>query len=403
MIKLNIWLTLENGHRNLCGEMVCGEPDHRGQIRSEFRYYPEYLEAPFAFPLDPVSLPLHRQVFHCDRPKGVFAVFEDSLPDDWGRKLLVRKAKLPRGRQTLPEMLKALAGSGLGALAYYENDPAPSEDNLVSVIDLQSLLHAAELFESGKEVEDRDIFVLLKAGSSPGGSRPKALVQTEEGDLWIAKFPSVQDQLPVVQIEAATMELARKAGLNVPDCRLINCGSKMVLLVKRFDITPNGGRRHMVSFQTLLKAEDWYEASYTHLFEVVARYGAHPETDLPALYRHMVFNGLIGNTDDHLKNFWMLHDSRGYFLSPAFDLLPDIHQRREHVLSFGYEGHSPPGVEGLKLFGKRLGISKPQVTVEEVESSVSSCLEFFPAAGIEPTIAERLKSAVDRNRRGEGR
>jgi len=397
MIRLDIWLTLEDGSRHLCGEMVCGDPDVRGRIRGEFRYNRAYREISFSFPLDPVSLPLHSQVFECDRPRGIFAVFEDSLPDDWGRKLLVRKAKLPRGRQTLPEMLKALGGSGLGALAYFESDPVPFEDNFISVIDLQALLDAAEQFESGREIEDRDILVLLKAGSSPGGARPKALVQDEDGSHWIAKFPSIQDHLPVVQVEGATMELARKAGLNVPDFRLISCGSKKVLLVKRFDITPEGGRRHMVSFQTLLKAEDWYEASYPHLFEALAKHGSHPEEDLPGLYRHMVFNSLVGNTDDHLKNFWMLHDSSGYFPSPAIDLLPDIHQRREHVLSFGHEGHLNPGVVRLKTLGRRIGISKPQVIVEEVRSGLSDCLGVFLAAGIDLPVAERLKSAVDRN------
>ena len=153
----------------------------------------------------------------------------------------------------------------------------------------------------------------------------------------------------------------------------------------------------MVSFQTLLKAEDWYEANYTHLFEVLARHSAHPEKDLPSLYRQMAFNALIGNTDDHLKNFWMLHDSSGYFLSPAIDLLPVCHQRREHVLSFGHEGHLNPGVERLKSLGKRLGVSKPQVIVEDVRSSLSGCLEAFQAAGLDPSLAERVKSAVERN------
>ncbi len=97
MIRLLVNLTLPDGSTLFCGEIVTTLPDSRGMIQGAFRYAPEYLQHPLAFPLDPVNLPLHSKEFRTNRPEGVHAVFEDALPDDWGRNLLIKKAKLGRG------------------------------------------------------------------------------------------------------------------------------------------------------------------------------------------------------------------------------------------------------------------------------------------------------------------
>ena len=122
MKKINTWLTFDDGRRIICGEMICRNPDDRGWIEGAFRYSPEYLEHHHAFPLDPVSLALSPEISEPNRSAGIFAVFEDSLPDDWGRRLLIRKAKLSRPRQTVPDLLIALGGTGMGALSYFEKD-----------------------------------------------------------------------------------------------------------------------------------------------------------------------------------------------------------------------------------------------------------------------------------------
>lgn len=394
MIRLNIWITLPSCDRVKCGEMVCLEPDHRGRIQGAFRYTDQWLEHPAGFALDPQSLPLSRKEFACSRPNGIFAVFEDSLPDDWGRRLLIRKTGLARGRQTSPHLLQAINGSALGALSYYPEQIAPADRNFATLLELEELVAAAWDYEAGKPLADDDLQVLFTAASSPGGARPKALVRTDDGDHWIAKFPSSKDRVTVVPIEAATLSLADKAGLQVPDFRIEQCGRHPVLLIKRFDITSPGGRRHMLSFQTLMQAEGYYSLGYADMFEPVRKFTAKPASDPPALYRQMVFNALIGNTDDHLKNFCMLHDDTGFFLSPSFDLLPDIADRREHVLSFS-SGFYNPGFNALVRMGKQLGIRRALDIVTEVRDALSDWSQEFERWAVPPQDCERLSSGIE--------
>lgn len=175
MYRLRVW-ERSNGEQRPVGDMVC-EITESGRSRGEFRYEPEYLRREDSFALDPVSLPLKADFFTTGQP-GIFGVFEDSLPDDWGRRLLVRKHQIPRHEQNLPNLLLALGNSGLGTLSFTaQSHPAPPSAD-TSIIHLSSLVEAAEGFERG-EIQDRDLSLLFSAGSSPGGARPKAVVLDE--------------------------------------------------------------------------------------------------------------------------------------------------------------------------------------------------------------------------------
>lgn len=170
--RIKVW-ERSNGNPRPAGEMVC-ESAENGQTRSAFRYEQEYLERPDAYALDPVSLPLKAIAFSTDN-SGIFGVFEDSLPDDWGRNLLIRKHRIPRQGQNLPNLLLALGGTGLGALSYSDQATPPRPTPDLSALQLSALVDAAEKFELGLD-QDSDIALLLTAGSSPGGARPKAAV-----------------------------------------------------------------------------------------------------------------------------------------------------------------------------------------------------------------------------------
>ncbi len=371
--RIRVWES-SSGEQRSVGEMVSEIADN-GRTRSAFRYDGDYCAGNGAFALDPVSLPLKAESFSTDQP-GVFGVFEDSLPDDWGRRLLVRRHRIARHDQNLPNLLLALANSGLGALAFSDqNKPAPPPFD-TSILRLSELVAAAEKFERG-EVRDSELSLLLCAGSSPGGARPKVVVFDEEAAAhYLAKLPSIKDQVDVVRIEAATMDLAERAGLVVPPTRLVQCAGKAVLLVRRFDVLPTG-RRHMISFQTLLKAEGYYQLRYQDLLAVLRKYSHDPLEDSMRLYRQMVFNAVIGNTDDHLKNFWMIHDHRqGWRLSPAFDLVPDVGQRGEHVLFFD-GGAYYPGRKALQLLGRRWGVQNADTIVDQVFDACSHWKELF--------------------------
>ena len=377
MIYLLTVLDRSTGTYRPVGDLACDIAGN-GRTKSQFRYNRAYLENPDAFALDPVSLPLKSGTFSVE--SGIFGVFEDSLPDDWGRRILIRKHKIPRHEQNLPKLLLALGYTGLGALCFTDGDkPEPSSD--VSILELSALVAAAEKFERG-EIEDVELRLLFAAGSSPGGARPKALVFDEQANVhYLAKFPSVKDQEDVVKIEAATMRLAAKAGLIVPETRLVQCVGKSVLLVERFDIIPTG-RRHMISFQTLLKAEGYYQLQYLDLLEIVRKYSHDPKHDSELFFRQMSFNSIVGNTDDHLKNFWMVHDNkRGWRLSPAFDLIPDVGRRGEHILFFD-GGAYFPGRSKLETLGRRWGIHNAANVVQQVFDAMAGWKEEFAAAGV---------------------
>lgn len=390
--RIRVWDRSMGEHRPI-GEMVC-EIAENGRARGAFRYAREYLERDDAFALDPVSLPLKTESFSTEHP-GVFGVFEDALPDDWGRRLLVRKHRIPRNEQNLPNLLLAIGNSGLGALSFSDhNKPLPSPPD-TSILHLTSLVKTAEMFERG-EAQDSELSLIFGAASSPGGARPKAIVLDDEtGIHYLAKFPSVKDQEDVVRIEAATMGMAAKAGLVVPPTRLVQYAGKSILLVRRFDVIP-AGRRHMISFQTLLKAQGYYQLRYQDLLGVVRKHSNDPQDDSVRLYRQMVFNAVIGNTDDHLKNFWMIHDcEQGWRLSPAFDLIPDVGRRVEHVLLFD-TGAYYPGRKKLENLGRSWGIPNAEVVVEQVFDAMAGWKEGFADAGVTGKDIERFKEIDSR-------
>ncbi len=390
--RIKVWERTAEGHRPV-GEMVCEIADN-GRAKGAFRYDREYLERGDAFALDPVSLPMKPDSFSIDHP-GIFGVFEDSLPDDWGRRLLVRKHQIPRHEQNLPNLLLALGNTGLGALSFTDHEKPHPPVSDISILHLSALVTAAEMFERG-EIRDTELSLLLGAGSSPGGARPKAVVFDEADTIhYLAKFPSIMDKVDVVKIEAATMNLAAKAGLVVPQTRLVQCASKSVLLVRRFDVIP-GGRRHMISFQTLLKAQGYYQLRYQDLLGIIRKYSNDPQEDSEKLFRQMVFNGLIGNTDDHLKNFWMVHDrERRWRLSPAFDLIPDVGQRGEHVLFFDLGAYFP-GRQTIESLGRKWGVRNAEMVSAQVFDAVTGWKEEFISAGVPESEMIRFKEIDSR-------
>ena len=396
--RIEVWHRLQSDQKYV-GEMIC-QIDDLGKASGVFRYNPEFLASPDAFVLDPISLdpstlPQTDSLFRIGTP-GIFRVFEDSLPDDWGRRLLIRKHKTPRADQNLPHLLLLIGSSGLGALSYVEHGKPVRSAPEKSTIYLSELVNAAEAFERG-DIPESELNLLFGASSSPGGARPKALVYDEcAGIYYLAKFPSIKDNVNVVRIEAATMTLAEASGLTVPKIRLIDSGGKDILLVKRFDVIDDLSRRHMISLQTLLKAEGYYQSRYYEIMKVVRKYSSDPAVDSDLLFRQMVLNAVIGNTDDHLKNFWMLFDhTEGWRLSPSFDLVPDIRRSGEHVLFFG-DGPYNPGRQKLVKLGRSWGISNAAAVVDQVYEAVSCWREVYLSFGVPQIDIDTFKE-IDTN------
>lgn len=388
MIELDVYLTLEDGSHLQAGQMVMTEPGGAGVFDTAFRYTPDYLSDPRAFPLDPraLSLSIPEAGIHAGQLEPPLSVFRDALPDVWGRRIMVARHALGGNDQLEPNLLRLMGAGGLGALSFFERGIQPdfTVDDAVNTAEVADLLEAAQQFESGGRVDQSHLARLFRAGGSAGGMHPKALFHDIEGE-WIGKFATVDDRDDVVGIEAASLEVARAAGLHIPRTRLLClAGGRKALLVGRFDVTHGGGRRHVLSLSTLMQERRGIPVlHYEDVIEQIVRFSFVPQGDLLTFYRHMAFNAAIGNTDDHLKNWAFIHAAGGFCLTPAFDLLPDVGRRCEHILRFQGSNRAP-GRDRLLAIAAQFGIKAAETILDEVCEGVMG----FPAAARETGVPQ---------------
>lgn len=362
-ILYEVWLATSAQDSIKAGELAA---DGR---RCAFRYQPEYLEREDAFALDPVNLPLKSGEQMLDRV--LFGVFEDSLPDAWGRKLMAARFRLSHAEQSPHLLLRHLDDHAGGALTYRFPGEPPHTGHDEGIVTLGELADAARAFERGELHDDALLQRLFQSGASPGGAHPKVRVTDANGSPLLVKFSSVSDAYDVVGLEAASLELAAMCGLRVPRFTVLHSGGHKMLCLHRFDRL-EGRPLHMISMYSLLVAEGFYHASYAQMADTIRMVSARPPEDLHALYRQMVFHAAIGNTDDHLKNFAMLHDG-GYELSPAYDLLPNVNHNVAHVLSFLHGDIAPRRDEAIGPLAARFRIARATAgeIVDEVGGTVA--------------------------------
>jgi serine/threonine-protein kinase HipA len=395
---LYVWLQLPDGRHVRAGELAFTEPVAGGRYQAAFRYADSYLNFPDAFALDPANLPLSESEFGADMLGPPLGAFADALPDAWGRRLVALRGQRDGRQYHEPDMLLMREGGGLGALEFYPPDKEPMLQPAARIRDLEALASAADRFDRGEEVP-ADLAMLFQDGSTPGGARPKALVEDTAGRQWIAKFGLSRDDCDMVGLEYAAMETARAAGLDVPVVRVVSLGeSHKALLVERFDVHPEGGRRHGLSFSALLKESRFYSVtSYRQVFDALRRYTERdPIEDLSRLFRQAAFNAVICNRDDHLKNLMLLRDEQGYGLSPAFDLLPNVGRRVEHVLAYG-ETTYPPSRQTLLGLAERLGLPAIEILDEVIEAAGHFPM-FSREAGVPAAEVERFSNEIDLRR-----
>lgn len=302
-----------------------------------FVYDHDWLKSPYAQQVDP-DLALFTGEQHSTDGKN-FRSFLDSCPDRWGRLLMKRReAALARQGDRRPRVLTELDYLlGVhdfyrqGALRFKETVDGPFLDNndrfaAPPFSSLRELEYAAGQIE-GDDASDEDhlkwLYMLMSPGSSLGGARPKASAVDENNHLWIAKFPSRYDDHDLAAWEYVVHKLALKAGIEMAQCRLMKLGSHHhTFLTKRFDRTATG-RLHFSSAMTQLGYYDGdYEASYLELAQFLTEKGANTKADLAQLWRRIVFNIAVSNTDDHLRNHGFLSTPTGWRLSPAYDINP---------------------------------------------------------------------------------
>ena len=313
----------------------------RGIESYAFEYDEKWLANSKALILDPdLSLYKGRQ-YPID--KRNFGLFADSCPDRWGRVLMKRRERIlahkenrkPRNLLESDYLLGVYDETRMGALRFSleEGGEFLSNDKETAAppwTTLRTLENASREFEKDElSLSDKWLNQLIKPGSSLGGARPKATVQDPNGELWIAKFPSKHDDVDSGAWEKVVHDLARMCGLNVPPSKLERFSKTgSTFLVKRFDRA--GKRRiHFSSAMTMLGKTDGSSAvdgdGYLDIVSFIKSNGAAAKEDLIELWKRVVFNMAVSNTDDHLRNHGFIMGKEGWILSPLYDVNPSIY------------------------------------------------------------------------------
>ncbi len=304
-----------------------------------FVYNEAWLQSEFAQQIDP-DLKLYAGEQHNNEQQN-FRVFLDSCPDRWGRLLMKRReAVIARQEDRKPSVLNEsdfLLGVydmyRMGALRFkleIDGDFLDNNQALVAppISSLRELEYAVTQVEGVKDIDDFDYLkwlnMLIAPGSSLGGARPKSSVIDSDDNLWIAKFPSSHDDYDVAAWEFIVYQLALDADITISECRLEKFNSQYhTFLTRRFDRTSNS-RLHFTSAMMQLGYDDDGDegASYLELAQFLSDHGSNTKADLAELWRRIIFNIAISNTDDHLRNHGFIYHLGGWLLSPAYDMNP---------------------------------------------------------------------------------
>lgn len=312
----------------------------RGKEHFSFNYDDQWLSSPYVHQIDP-SLQLYMGEQHSADDRN-FKVFLDSCPDRWGRLLMQRREAViarheKRRAKTLFEtdyLLGVHDSFRMGALRFRTSFNGPFLDNnedlaAPAMTSLPELQQAANGVEDKPEFDNPDYLrwlnMLISPGSSLGGARPKASVREVDNTLWLAKFPSRYDEYDIGLWEFVVYQMALDSGINMAKSKVQAIDSNHhIFLTKRFDRKDDGKRLHFTSAMTQLEYFDGHDdgASYLELAEFLTQSGSNTKEDLAQLWTRMLFNIMVSNSDDHLRNHGFIFDNTGWRLSPAYDINP---------------------------------------------------------------------------------
>jgi len=319
----------------------------RGKEIFSFAYDEMWLTSKHAQMLDPDLQLYSGTQFLNDSSKVNFGLFLDSSPDRWGR-VLMRRREAAMARQEKRDeaslfetdyLLGVFDGHRMGGLRFktYIDGPflndnnemaSPSWTSIAALEQISLKLEEAEVASDPEYLKWLNLLVV--PGSSLGGARPKASILAKDKTLWIAKFPSKNDDTNIGGWEMVVHKLATNAGIIMPTANAQKFSSKHhTFLTQRFDRAKNGERIHFASAMTLLGYTDGHDyadgASYLELAAFIANYSTAVQEDLAQLWRRIVFSICVSNVDDHLRNHGFLLTPNGWRLSPAYDINPVEH------------------------------------------------------------------------------
>ena len=395
---------------------------------ASFEYDASWLSASDRFSIDPALQLVAGAQFHKKTREGsVFhAAIADTEPDGWGRRVILRghakrmqearRAGAKMDSRTLNQLdflLEVDDASRAGALRFQDEEgvfrraSSGGRSTAPPLIELAHIAAATRSFETNTETA-ADLEYLRGRGTSLGGLRPKCTIVDEEGRLSIGKFPSVADERAVTKGEVLAMRLARAAGIDAADARLVDSDGIPVAVIRRFDRPDGGGRLLYVSAATMLGAEpsDPGERDYTEIVDALRVRGAAAQHDVEELWRRIAFSILITNVDDHLLNHGFLHANHGQWrLAPAFDLNPFPDRVRELKTWISSETGPEATVEALFSVAPYFKIHKARAKemVAHVEHVVAGWRDEGRSIGMTDAELEPFAPAFEHSERDAAR
>lgn len=380
-----------------------------GRESMSFEYDRDWLNHPKRFSLDP-ALKLVAGSFHAASDKPLFGAIDDSAPDRWGRLLMRRserknaehEKRTARALKEIDFLLMVDDEGRQGALRFKREEQGPflttyDKNHIPPLVSVGKLLTAASHVMQDSDTEE-DLRLLLAPGSSLGGARPKSSVRDKDGHLAIAKFPRKDDEINIIAWEAVALSLANKAGIQVPEWRIETVARQQILLSRRFDRRKNI-RIPFLSAMSILGAKDNEMHSYLEIADAIRQMSASPKEDLEALWRRIVFNVLISNVDDHLRNHAFLYSGMsGWRLSPAYDLNPTSTDIKPRILSTAIDLIDPSASLDIAVSVAHyfdLDNLQAKKILKEVGSATALWREDAAKLKIKKTEIDRMASAFE--------
>ena len=381
--------------------------DQNRTVASSFIYGARYLERPNRIEIDPTSLPLGNNPVAMTPVNGLplFGGIRDAAPDGWGRRVIEARLKAPPNSLAESVYLLEAGGDRTGALdVRLSINALANSRQKTSMVRLEYLLEAADRIEQGLPIPSglEDIF---EAGAGTGGMRPKATVEDANGIVWLAKFPCRGEHLNIPSIETGTMRLANAAGLNVPPVKTEMIGKRNVMLIRRFDRELIDGvqrRHHVVSALTILGCHESesINKSYWNIADSIKKLTpiSQVKHDQKEQFGRMVFNILVSNDDDHLRNHSFIWDGtlKGWKLSPLYDVVPrpSLSFERNLHLGVGDKGRLATvnnALSGYSRFG--LTLHDAHEEIDRIWATVREWKTHFEEYGVEDSEIDRIAPA----------
>lgn len=380
--------------------VVVGSATQEGSLVS-FTYGRSYLARPDRISLYIPELPLQTGKQEPGDGLNIAGVLRDGSPDRWGRGVIERRRDAAPNSLSEVDYMLSSGSNRFGALDFQRSRDTylPRDDSAT----LDELHSAAMILDEGRELS-AGLEAALLHGTSMGGARPKATLTGADGSEWLAKFASSDDRVfSVVNAEGTMLELARRAGMDVPESRVVSSLGKEVLLIHRFD-RDRGTRRHVVSGLTMAMTDEMYAryVSYPQILDVLRQHAADPTQPGPELFRRIAMNIAISNNDDHARNHAAFWDGQNLMLTPAYDLAPG--QRSgdtfRQAMAYGRDHGGEPGEKNSNFAALVAESETYGLSVTEARDVVDQLVASIEDNWDDAADAARL-SAADKQTLGE--